>query len=60
MKSRRTPATSLVVSRREFTVYIAIIDSIIDIFSAINNPSDNEHYVSEEGKQQAKEKLNDL
>ncbi|KAH0261130.1 hypothetical protein KCU91_g14207, partial [Aureobasidium melanogenum] len=26
--------------------------------AAINNPEDNEHYVSEEGKQQAKDKLN--
>ena len=29
-------------------------------YSAINNPEDNEHYVSEEGKQQAKDKLNSM
>ncbi|KAG9564437.1 hypothetical protein KCU71_g6834, partial [Aureobasidium melanogenum] len=28
--------------------------------AAINNPEDNEHYVSEEGKQQAKDKLNSM
>ncbi|KAG9594707.1 hypothetical protein KCU77_g4900, partial [Aureobasidium melanogenum] len=28
--------------------------------AAINNPDDNEHYVSEEGKQQAKDKLNSM
>lgn len=32
----------------------------MSIFSAINNPEDNEHKVTQEGKDAAKDKLNAL